>query len=179
MSDFFANASVSAFIGAFSAFVLVVITDRRRLYRKRSILRNVVSDNGDLARFKLDFVQRNLEFAAKDQITDAPIMAFATSAIQSMQFEVIDVLDANQNQGVSALLYWMSAIDAQIKNAEEKAAQVKALELREPESKEKLILFKEYQQIMEESAKNLEFLSTLIQFYVSGTPEKIQEFFHE
>lgn len=179
MSDFFANASVSAFIGAFSAFALVVITDRRRLYRKRSILRNVVSDNGDLARFKLDSVQRNLELAAKGQISDAPIMAFATSAIQSMQFEVIDVLDANQNQGLSALLYWMSATDAQIKTAEEKATQVKALELREPESKEKLILFQEYRQIMEESAKNLEFLGTLIQYYVSGKPEKIQEFFHE
>jgi len=61
MSDVFANASVSAFVGAFSAFVLVIITDRRRLYHKRSVLKNVISGNGDHARFKLDTVQRNLE----------------------------------------------------------------------------------------------------------------------
>ncbi|WP_415905396.1 hypothetical protein ACMXYW_04665 [Neptuniibacter sp. QD48_55] len=179
MFDVFDNASVSAFIGAFSAFLLVVITDRRRLYRRRSILKNVISDNGELARFKLDSVERNLKLVAQGQISDAPIMAFPTSAVQGLQFEVVDVLDANQNQGVSVLLYWMSSIDAQIKTAEEKAAKVKTLQLREPESKEKLILFQEYREILEESAKNLEHLNILIQHYVSGRPEKIQEFSHE
>ena len=109
MNEFFTNASVSAFIGAFSAFVLVIITDRRRLYRKRSVLRNVISDNGDHARFKLDSVQRNMEFVQNGRIISAPIMKFPTETIRTLQLEVIDILNANQNQAISALLYWMTA----------------------------------------------------------------------
>ena len=178
MYEFFTNASVSAFVGAFSAFVLVVITDRRRLYRKRTLLRNVVSDNGDHARFKLDAVQRNLELVGNGRVSDAPIMKFPVHAIQQLQIEVIDILNANENQSISALLYWMTAIDDQLERAEAKAGTVKSLELRDPDSTEKQHLYTEYKDILEESVKNLESLIELVGYYVSGRPEKILEFTH-
>ena len=179
MSELFANASVSAFLGAFSAFVLVIITDRRRLYRKRSVLRNVISDNGDHAKFKVDSVERNLGFVKSGKIIPAPIMEFPVDTIRALQFEVIDILDANQNQAVSALIYWMTATDLQLARAVEKAEGVIALERRDPENPEKHHLYGEYKDLLEESLKNLNSLVALIGHYVSGHPEKIQEYFHE
>lgn len=179
MEEFFANASVSAFVGAFSAFVLVIITDRRRLYRKRKVLRNVISDNGDHAHFKIDSVERNLELVQTGKITAAPIMRFPTETIRTLQFEVIDILDANQNQAISALLYWMTAIDDQLDNAVAKAERIVALERRDPQNAEKQHLYAEYKDILEESLKNLRSLVQLIGHYVSGKPERIQEFTHE
>ena len=178
MNEFFTNASVSAFIGAFSAFVLVIITDRRRLYRKRSVLRNVISDNGDHARFKLDSVQRNMEFVQNGRIISAPIMKFPTETIRTLQLEVIDILNANQNQAISALLYWMTAIDEQLDHAVRKAEAVITLERRDPEDPEKQHLYAEYKDILEESTKNLNSLIELVGYYVSGHPEKVQEFTH-
>ena len=148
MSEFFAKASVSAFIGAFAAFVLVIVTDRRRLYRKRSVLRNVISDNRVHARFKLDSVQRNLEIVQGGRIVAAPIMQFLTETIRMLQLEVIDILDANQNQGISGLLYWMNAIDAQLDQAVIKAEALIALERRDPENDEKQHLHAEYKDIL-------------------------------
>ena len=155
MNDFFANESVSAFFGAFFAFVLVIITDRCRLYRKRTVLRNVISDNGDHARFKLNSVQRNLELVRAGKITPAPIMDFPVLAIQQLQLDVLDILDANQNKAISALLFWMTAIDRQLDIAVQKAEAVVALERREPDNPEKQHLYLEYKDILEESEKNL------------------------
>ncbi|MFW5454621.1 hypothetical protein [Thioalkalivibrio sulfidiphilus] len=179
MEEFFANASVSAFVGAFSAFVLVIITDRRRLYRKRKVLRNVISDSGDHARFKIDSVERNMELVQAGKITAAPIMRFPTETIRALQVEVIDILDANRNQAISALLYWMAAIDDQLDKAVEKAEQIVAHERRDPQCVEKQHLYAEYKEILEESLKNLRSLVQLIAHYVSGQPERIQEFTHE
>ena len=179
MKEFFANASVSAFIGAFAAFILVVITDRRRLYRKRKVLRNVISDNGDHTRFKLDSVQRNIEIANNGKIIAAPIMKFQTEALHTLQLEVIDILDANQNQAITALIYWMTAIDTQLDRAAYKAEEIISLERRDPESAEKHLLYTEYKDILEETVKNLQSLIELVGYYVSGRPEKILEFTHE
>ncbi len=178
MADFFANASVSAFIGAFAAFLLVIITDRRRLYYKRSILRNVISDNGDHARFKLDTVHRNKEIVQKGNIIAAPIMNFPTEVIRALQLEVIGILDANQNQAISSLLYWMSAIDQQLNNATDKAEQVVALQIRDPENPEKQFLYAEFKIILEESEKNLTYIIQMIDDYVSGKPHKVLEHTH-
>ncbi|NQY26338.1 MAG: hypothetical protein HRT92_04085 [Piscirickettsiaceae bacterium] len=179
MNDFFNNASVTAFLGAFFAFALVIVTDRRRLYRKRLVLRNVIADNGDHAHFKLDSVQRNLELVSTGNITPAPIMEFPVQAIQQLQLEVVDILNANQNQAISSLLYWMTEIDRQLNKAAEKAEAVISFERRDPENPEKQHLYGEYKDIMEESEKNLNNVLELIGHYVSGHPELIKEFTHE
>ena len=178
MNEFFSNASVSAFLGAFFAFALVIITDRRRLYRKRSILRNVISDNGDHARFKLDSIHRNLELIRAGQITPAPIMEFPVKVIQQLQLEVIDVLNANQNQAISGLLYWMIEIDRQLYKAASKAEAIISLERRNPKDPEKNHLFDEYKEIIGESEKNINSLIEVIGYYVSGHPEKVLDFKH-
>jgi hypothetical protein len=178
MSEFFNNASVGAFLGAFFAFSLIIITDRRRLYRKKGVLKNVISDNGDSALFKLDSVQRNIEIINYGRITPAPIMAFPVGTILQLQLEVIDILDANQNQAISALLHWMTAIDEQLSNAVVKAEMIISIERRNPDDQEKQHLYDEYRGILEESEKNLNFLIKLTQHYVSGHPELIIEFTH-
>jgi hypothetical protein len=178
MNDFFSNSSVSAFLGAFFAFALVIIIDRRRLYRKRTVLRNVISDNGDHARFKLDSVQRNLALVNAGQITPAPIMDFPVLAIQQLQLEVTDILSANHNQAISALLYWMTEIDRQLNKAVDKADAVISLERRDPKNKEKHHLYAEYIDLLEESEKNLNSVLALVGLYTSGHPESIQEFTH-
>jgi len=100
-------------------------------------------------------------------------MKFPTEVIHALQIEVIDILDANENQAISALLYWMTAIDQQLENATSKAEQVVALELRDPESPEKQYLYTEFKVIPGESEKNLIYLLEMINHYVSGKPHKV------
>lgn len=106
-------------------------------------------------------------------------MQFPTETIRMRQLEVIDILDANQNQGISGLLYWMNAIDAQLDQAVIKAEAIITLERRDLKNDEKQHLHAEYKDILEESVRNLSSLIELVGHYVSGRPERILEFTHE
>ena len=107
MLEFLNNGSVTAFVGAFAAFVLVMATDLRRRYRTRGLLRLLVSDNLDHARNKLEAVKMNRALFIEDRrITDAPIMRFPTQLIRDTQTQVLDLLSANEMQSTNVLLYW-------------------------------------------------------------------------
>lgn len=105
-------------------------------------------------------------------------MDFPVLAIQQFQIEVIDILNANQNRAISALLYWMTEIDRQLSKAVDKAEAIISYEIRDPENEEKQHLFLEYKNLLEESEKNLNSVIELIKLYTSGNPELIQEFTH-
>lgn len=112
LEKFFNNQSVSAFLGAFAAFFLVVINDWRRERRKVKCIRaefDVCLGHNDA---KLETVLRML-MLLKDhnRVTPAPVMPFNTTIIRQLTAESIDKLTIHQRSSIDAICYRMEAID--------------------------------------------------------------------
>ena len=179
MWDFLNNASVGAFIGAFAAFFLVVATDLRRRYRYKKLLTFLVSDNLDHARKKIKSVRTNIALIKEDnKVTGAPFMHFPTQSIKDYQFQVLDMLDANEKQGLDALIYWMEGIDGLLDEATDNAKKLKKLIKINASTLEKSSAGADFINSLEESETNLNHLIILAEYYVNGEPYKILEFSH-
>lgn len=109
---FFENKSVAAFAGAFSAFVLVMVTDWRRERRK---VRNICSEvemNMGMAQKKLETVRMNRSAMREhNQVVPAPILKFNTTLIRSMAADVLSRLSMDQRRALEAVCYTMEATD--------------------------------------------------------------------
>jgi hypothetical protein len=179
MCELFNSASVAAFVGALSAFLLVAATDLRRSYRLRTLLRHQVDDCRDLARRKIEAVQMNLAMIKEDrQIIDAPFMRFPIHGIKDYQLRVLDILNANQKQGVDAFIYWMEATDNAMAEVTRTATRIKDFEAFAPESPEKQVLVKMFIDGLEEAEKNLGYIAELAGGYVEGRPHEVLELYH-
>lgn len=179
MWDFLNNASIGAFVGALLAFFLVVITDLRRRYRYKNLLKFLVSDNLDHARNKIAAVQMNIALIKEDnKITGAPFIRFSTQSIKDYQFQVLDLLNANEKQGLDALIFWMEAIDNLLDEATINAEKLKNLIKNDASTPERSLAGTEYINSLEEGEKNLNYLIELAGYYVEGNPHKILEFRH-
>lgn len=179
MWDFLNNASVGAFVGAFSAFLLVVATDLRRRYRYRTLLKYLISDNQDHAQKKLEAVRMNLALIREDnRVTPAPFMLFPTKSIKDYQFQVLDILNSNQKQALDALVYWMEAIDGLLSEATQNASELKRLVKENAATSERARVAGEYIDCLEEAEKNLGYFIKLSGYYVQGEPRKVVEFYH-
>lgn len=174
------NASVAAFVGAFAAFLLVFATDRRRRYRNRAIVRQLVASSLNLSQRKLETVQMNLAMVREDnRITDAQIMAFPVKAMDDYSLQVLDILKVDEKQALDILVYWMSAIDDLLAHAAAKATEVKNLSRMPELAAEKAMATEDYISTMQEAEINLEYLSRMLEYYVNGSPNKIIEFKHK
>lgn len=179
MCDLLNNASLAAFIGALCAFLLVAATDLRRTYRLRTLLRYQVDDCRDLARRKIEAVQTNLALIKEDgRITNAPVMRFPTQGIKDYQIRVLDILNANQKQGLDVLIYWLEATDNLMAEVTSNATRIIDLETCAPAAPEKQILVKRYIDGLEEAETNLSYIVELAGAYVEGKPHEILEFHH-
>jgi hypothetical protein len=177
--EFLNNGSIAAFVGAFSAFILIVLTDIRRRYRTKRLLRHLVSDNFDHARHKIESVRMNIALVReRNKIIAAPVMRFPVSSIRIMQHEVLDLLNANEKQALDALLYWMEAIDDLIGEGTKSASNLKLAIKRNAPNEERTSIANDFLELMEEAEKNLELLVELCQSFISGRAHEIIEFSH-
>lgn len=173
------NATVAAFVGAFAAFVLVVANDWRRRRRSKRQLKFLVSDNADLARMKHRTVQNSIEMMREDnRFSPAPIMPFSVGAIKAKHFEVIDLLDSNENQGLGALIYWMEAIDSLLAEILSTAKHLQQAVELDADTPTRSRIGKRILSDLDDAARNLGFLIQMCDWYVSGTPHRILEMQH-
>ena len=112
IKDFFNNQSVGAFVGAFSAFALVVLNDRRRDGRKVKNLRAEIEMSVAHAKGKLESVRNNRALIREhNRVMAAPILAFNTILIRELTAEVLSRLTLHQRRAIDALCYTMEATD--------------------------------------------------------------------
>lgn len=170
------NATVAAFLGAFAAFMLVVGNDYRRRLRSKRQIRYLVSDNLDLARAKLQTVTDKVDMMRNDnRLSAAPIMSFPTAALKAKQLEVVDLLNANQNQGLSALLYWMEAIDGLLGEHVSLAKRLQEMSYQGPEALMRQGIATKILTNLDDARENLEHLIKMCEWYNSGEIFKIFE----
>jgi hypothetical protein len=176
--QFLNNASVAAFLGAFSALLLIVLNDWRRRHRSKTQLRYLVSDNIDHARAKLTSVERNLAMLSDNQFVAVQIMPFPVLALKNKQIEVIDLLDSNENRGLDALLYWMEAIDGLLAEYRATANELRRAVESEADNAIRLRLAARMKTDLEDAQRNLGILIRLCESFVSGKYYEILEFQH-
>lgn len=170
------NASVAAFLGAAFAFGLVAANDYRRRLKSKRQIHYLVSDNLDLARAKLETVKSIIAMLTEDnRLSGAPVMSFPTAVLKSKQLEVIDLLDSNQNQGLSVLLYWMEGVDGLLGEYVDATKRLRAVPSVGPESAQRIALATQILSTLNDARASLEHLIEMCEWYGSGQIYKIFE----
>jgi hypothetical protein len=110
--EFFNNQSVGAFLGAFAAFMLVALNDRRRERRKLKTLRAEIEVNLADAKAKLETARRMRSLMREHlRVMPAPILRFNTTFTRQLAAETLHHLSIDQRRAVEGLCYTMEAID--------------------------------------------------------------------
>ena len=118
IQGFFNNQSVGAFVGAFSAFILVVLNDRRRDGRKVKNLCAEIEMSLAHAKGKLASVRSNRALMRENnRVIAAPILAFNTALIRQLTAEVLSRLTLTQRRAIDAICYSMEATDEILEEA--------------------------------------------------------------
>lgn len=127
MLNFLNNAAVAAFVGAFSAFFLVVANDWRRNRRKVKLIRNEISLNKDHAKDKLETIKRNRSLVTEhNRIISAPIIKFNSPVIKQLATEVLDRFSSDQRRALDAICYTMEATDGLLDSVFDKTHKINA-----------------------------------------------------
>jgi hypothetical protein len=179
MRDWLNNASVSAFIGAFVAFILVILTDARRRRRKLHQLRILIADCREHAVRKLETVKTNLEMLRENRFVPAPIMRFPVDSIRQLRPEVIDLIKSDENRSIDALFYWMEAIDGILDEAYEESRElVRVVEANGP-NQERTRRGEKMLRLYSEAEKNLGYLTLMFESFASRKYDAILHLRHE
>ena len=112
LEKFFNNQSVGAFLGAFAAFLLVVMNDWRRERRKVKTIQAEFQVCLAHTAAKLETVRRARTLAREHNgVSPAPVMPFNTAIVRQLTAEAIDRLSLEQRRAIDGLCYRMEATD--------------------------------------------------------------------
>ena len=123
------NSSVAAFIGAFSAFLLVMANDWRRNRKKFKLILNEIKLTFGHTKKKVETLKRNRSaLQEKNKIIVAPILKFNASIIRQLSVEILDKFTIDQRQSIDAICYTMESIDSLLDTAFNTAERIKITE---------------------------------------------------
>jgi hypothetical protein len=106
------NQSVGAFLGAFSAFLLVMLNDWRRERKKVRTIKAEFQVCLSHSTVKLETVRDKLNLARNhNSVSPAPVMPFNAAIVRQLTAESIDRLSLQQRRAIDGLCYRMEAID--------------------------------------------------------------------
>lgn len=112
---FFGHPAVTAFLGAFFALLLVMVIDRIRRLKKRTLLRRLVIINRRLVERKVEAIEMIQKvYKEKHRVIPATLMPFAIKEIVSLQTDVVDLLSDNEKVAIDTICYFMEAIDKEV-----------------------------------------------------------------
>lgn len=108
----FNNSAFAAFIGAFSAFMLVIINDWRRERRTVSTIKNEIQMNGEHAKGKLEALKMNrAALTEHNKVIPSPIIRFSANVIRALSTSVLHQFSPDHRRALDALCYMMEATD--------------------------------------------------------------------
>ncbi len=170
------NNSVSAFMGAVAAFLLVQLTDRRRLTRDHRSIKRLVRANHRQARDKLEAVERNIEALTEhNKVTASTFMRFATDEIKALEMRALDRLSAKEKLATDALCYQFSAIDDLLEEATSTAVKLKSLIRNGGSTEARNRLGIKLVTDFQDAVVNLRNVGQIAEWYIDGDFSKILE----
>lgn len=118
LERFLNNQSVGAFVGAFAAFMLVVLNDWRRDRRRVRNIKNEIKMNLAHAQGKLETLRSNrAAMREHNKVMPSPIIKFNTGYIRQIAAEVLDSFTPDQRRAIDAICYTMEATDGLLEEA--------------------------------------------------------------
>lgn len=174
--SFLNNSSVAAFVGAFSAYFLVALTDWRRRWRRRELVKRRIIVIRNIAEKKIETADRNITLIRGGRFTSAPVMPFPVEDVRALCRDALDVLSETQINALDALVYWMAAIDGIFERARSLAEELEQMPNDGSCIKQRIKIGERMQAEFGHAEKNLGFFLSLSQFYIDGEPEKILKF---
>lgn len=172
--DILNNSSVSAFLGALAAYLLVFLTDSRRNSRRHKLVYRLVEASLRQAADKLVAVDRNREaLSVRNQVIGAPFMVFSVDQIKALQMQVLDLLEANEKLSLDALCYSMSAIDELLNDATETAALLRSKITENAGTAERNQLVSKILADLGDAAANLRRFEKIAEWYLNKDFERI------
>jgi hypothetical protein len=104
------NSSVAAFLGAFCAFLLVVLTDARRKGRRRQAFQLLLVDAvGQAARTRPAVLKIQDLLKSKDTIQPGAVRKFPVPELTALKLEIYEAFSAPQISALESLLFLMQA----------------------------------------------------------------------
>lgn len=179
MIEYLDNSSVSAFLGALFAFLLVIANESRKRNRSKRTIVDLVDDLNELAHRKIESVRTNIALIREDnKFTTAPFMQFPLSPIKHLQLEVLDLLNANEKAGLDAILYWAESIDGLLNSVTKNSIKLYELAKENAPTAQRAQIGVEMIIELQEAENNLKHFFTFCEHYTTGKPHKILEFQH-
>lgn len=173
------NPSLAAFVGAFSAFFLVWLTDWRRRHQKKRLISRRIQINRDIAESKLETAETSIDdFKQNRAFPAGPVMKFPVEDLRLLQRETLTILTSTQILAIDALIYWMEAIDATFAEAHQKIKELSKMEKEGKTFNVKMKKGNEIVSVFKDAIINIESFLKLSQFYIDSEPEKILTFRH-
>jgi hypothetical protein len=159
------NQSVGAFLGAFTAFALVVLNDWRRDRRKVRNIRAEIEMNVSVAKAKLETMLSN-RTALRDEnrIIPAPILRFNTTLIRQLSAEVLDWLGVDRRRAIEALCYNMEATDGVLQEAYDLTKRLSTT----PLDSERVVIGRQILNEYDDAIANLQRVVEMCADYVAG-----------
>lgn len=119
--NFFENPSAAAFIGALSAFLLVLLIDWIRKLKRVQIIPQLVKINITTAYQKIDAVKNCQNTILKRrEFLPTPLMKFSTKDIKKIESEVFDQLKPELIISLDSICYFFNEIDSMLDDAVKK-----------------------------------------------------------
>lgn len=116
------SSAFAAFIGAFSAFMLVIANDRRRDRRTIITIKNEISMNREHAAGKLKTLEMNkTALTSHNKVIPARIIGFNAEVIRGLSSSVLHRLTPDHRRALDALCYMMETTDGVLNEAYETA----------------------------------------------------------
>ena len=110
--QFFNNASVGSFLGAFFAFFLVFATDSRRNRRKKKMIIKQIKLNRIIIDKKRETVNSHYKnIDEKGILQPGKIMPFQINEIKSLSMEVLNLFKPEEKLALDSICYHMSQTD--------------------------------------------------------------------
>ena len=132
-----------------------------------------------MARNKLESIRNMIQMMGENIFCASPIMPFDVAQVRLLQHDVIDLLDANQNQGLNAILYRMQAIDELLSKVLRKSEILDELSRRNAPNEERQFISEWILSELKDADRNMQILLIYFDNYVSGKPYLILEKQHE
>lgn len=112
-ADFLNIGSVSAFMGALAAFLLVAFTDQRRRSKRLKTLRESLQGTLELAKRKADSVSKTRDLLGKhDTLNPGEVQTFPVGMLEALLVDLYSEIPQAERASIDALLFRMRAIDS-------------------------------------------------------------------
>ena len=174
--DLLNNSSVAAFVGAFSAFFLVALTDWRRRHRKKWLIKRRITTFKEIGIAKRETARNMIKIIQNNQFHVVPVIKFPVDGLKSLQSETLDVLSSTEINAIDALNYWMESIDGRFERARSIAEELTVMVKKDTPVDTRLVkkieMLTEYSDII----KTIDVFEKMSTFYLKNEPEKILQF---